>query len=86
MDNGLANSDLPKRTQSFKKVCLKKVCLTAFAESEFGNPFSFAESEFGNPGIFVTAYFLVTKINRERWVDEDVNFAAERRPPVPVFG
>ncbi len=45
-----------------------------------------AESEFGNPGIFVTAYFLVTKINRERWVDEDVNFAAERRPPVPVFG
>ena len=54
---------------------LKKVCLTAFAESEFGNP-----------GIFVTAYFLVTKINRERWVDEDVNFSAERRPPVPVFG
>jgi len=30
----LANSDLPKRTQFFKKVCL-----TAFAESEFGNPF-----------------------------------------------
>jgi len=28
---------------------LKEVCLTAFAESEFGNPFSFAESEFGNP-------------------------------------
>jgi len=26
---------------------LKKVCLTAFAESEFSNPFSFAESESG---------------------------------------
>jgi len=52
----------------------KKVCLTAFAESEFGNPFqkgrrplkkicltAFAESEFGNPGIFVTACFSVTK-------------------------
>jgi len=43
----------------------KKVCLTAFAESEFGNPFqkgrrplkkicltAFAESEFGNPFSF----------------------------------
>ena len=33
-DSGLANSDLPKRSETFKKVCL-----TAFAESEFGNPF-----------------------------------------------
>jgi len=33
--NGLANSDLPKRSETFKK----KICLTAFAESEFGNPF-----------------------------------------------
>jgi len=32
-DNGLANSDLPIMEQY-----LKKVCLTAFAESEFGNP------------------------------------------------
>ena len=30
---GLANSDLPKRSETFKKICL-----TAFAESEFGNP------------------------------------------------
>ena len=52
--NGLANSDLPKRSETFKK----KICLTAFAESEFGNPFFcrigvrqpiFAESEFGSP-------------------------------------
>jgi len=48
---------IPKRSETFEK----KVCLTAFAESEFGNPFSFAESEFGNPGIFVTACFSVTK-------------------------
>jgi len=35
--------------QPIERSALKKVCLTAFAESEFGNPFSFAESEFGNP-------------------------------------
>ena len=33
--NGLANSDLPIMSETFEKI----VCLTAFAESEFGNPF-----------------------------------------------
>jgi len=36
---------------------LKKVCLAAFAESEFGSPFSFAESEFGNPGFSLALVF-----------------------------
>jgi len=47
--NGLANSDLPIMSETFKKsmpdgICrigIRQpiVCLTAFAESEFGNPF-----------------------------------------------
>ncbi|OQC06627.1 MAG: hypothetical protein BWX76_00347 [Candidatus Cloacimonetes bacterium ADurb.Bin089] len=43
---------LPIMPKSFKKVCL-----TAFAESEFGNPFTFAESEFGNPVIIAESEF-----------------------------
>jgi len=78
--NGLANSDLPKRSETFKKsmpdgICRIGIrqpigCLTAFAESEFGNP------------VFCYRLLLVNEIKSEKGVDEEVNHQEERHPPV----
>jgi len=53
---------------------LKKVCLTAFAESEFGNP-----------DIFRYRIPFCKEIERKRWVDREVNLPEKKRPLSILF-
>jgi len=60
LDNGLANSDLPKRSVTFKKGMPYGICRIGIRQP-IGRLTAFAESEFGNPDIFVTVFLSVKK-------------------------
>ena len=61
---GLANSDLPKRTQFFKKNIPEGICRIGIRQ----------------PRHFRYRLLFGNEINRKRWVDQEVNLPEERRP------
>jgi len=73
--NGLANSDLPIMSETFKKSMPDSICRIGIRQ-----PIFFCRIGIRQPRHFHYRLLFGNKIHRERWVDQEVSIAEERRP------